>query len=225
MLNLYLIPNWFFGIDVVFELAFAVVSLIVSLYAFKIYKLSNQTQSKLFGFSFLFFSISYFIQSFMNFAIISKLNENVCVALKFQSIDALNTLGIYAHILFFTLGLATLTYMTLRTNNKKLHSLIIVIAIFFILFSANKIYSFYFLSSIFLIYIVSHYFLNYLENKQTKTLLVLIAFIFLLFGNIHFMFAVNHILFYILAHFLELISYSLILINLLLILKNGKKTK
>jgi hypothetical protein len=115
--------------------------------------------------------------------------------------------------------------MTLNTKSKRAYILIAVLSFIFILFSENIIYSFYLLSSIFLILIVFHYILNYFDNQDSKTLLVLTAFIFLLFGSIHFMFSVDHALFYIIGHFLELIAYVLTLINLLLVLKNDKKKK
>ena len=67
MANLFLIPKWFFGYGVAFELIFAIITLAVALYSFKVYKLSNQNQPKLFGIAFLFFSISYFIQSILLF--------------------------------------------------------------------------------------------------------------------------------------------------------------
>jgi hypothetical protein len=69
----------------------------------------------------------------MNFAIISKINENICNVLKIQAVDTLNAIGIYAHMLFFILGLATLTYMTLKSNSKKTYSLIMIISLFSIL--------------------------------------------------------------------------------------------
>ncbi len=219
MTNIYLIPNWFFGYDIVLELAFALIALIVSLYAFKVYKLSEQYQSKLFGFAFLFFSISYFIQSFFNFAIISELNKNICNMMKMQDINLFNSLGIYTHIFFFITGLVTLTYMTLGIKNMKVYSLILLVSFISIFFSLNKLYWFYALSSLFLIYIVSHYFINYLKNKQFKTILVLVAFGFLLFGQMHFIFAVDHVRHYITGHLLELVAYVLILINLILVLK------
>lgn len=219
MTNIYLIPNWFFGYDIVLELTFAVIALIVSLYAFKVYELSEQYQSKLFGFAFLFFSISYFIQSFLNFAIISKLNENICNMMKMQDINFFNSLGIYIHMFFFIIGLVTLAYMTLGIRNMKVYSLILLVSFASIFFSLNKLYWFYALSSLFLIYIVSHYFINYLKNKQFKTILVLVAFGFLLFGQMHFIFAVDHVRHYITGHFLELVAYVLILINLILVLR------
>ncbi|MBR9704573.1 hypothetical protein GOV12_04120 [Candidatus Pacearchaeota archaeon] len=215
----YLIPSWFFGLDFIFELAFAIITLIVGLYAFKVFKLSGQHKIKLFGISFIFFSISYFIQSFINYAIISKLGENICNVIKLESVNILNLLGIYVHIFFFILGLVTLVYMTLNIKSAKTYTMILFITFFSLFISLNKIYLFYILSSLMLIYIVVHYFNNYSKNKQRSSLLVLIAFIFLLFGHIHFIFSVNHTIFYTIAHFLELSSYVLILINLIWVLK------
>jgi len=219
MANLYLIPRWFFGYDVFLELAFALITLIVSYYAYKIYRLSGQYQSKLFSIAFSFFSISYFIQSLLNFAIISKLGENICSAIKLQNITTLNLYGIYIHTIFSVIGLVTLAYMTLKTKSLKIYSMILLISLLTLILSLNKIYLFYVLSSFLLVYIVLHYLVNFLENKQINTLLVLIAFLLLLFGHIHFIFAINHELFYILGHFLELTAYLLILINLIMVLK------
>jgi hypothetical protein len=219
MANLYLIPDWFFGLDVVFELVFALVTLMVGLYAFKTYKLSDQRQSKIFGLAFIFFSISYFVQSFLNFAIISKLGESICNTIKLQSVTTFNLLGIYFHMFFFITGLITLVYITLKINNIKTYFLLLLVSFLSLILSFNRIYWFYVLSSLLLVFIVVHYFSNFSKNKRFKTLLVLIAFIFLLFSHLHFIFSVNHALFYAIGHFLELIAYILILINLLLILK------
>ena len=219
MANIYLVPEWFFGYDVMLELAFAVITLIVSIYAFKIWKLSGQRQSKLFGIAFLFISISYFIQSFLNFAIISQLNENICTALKINSVNVLNSIGLYAYMLFFITGLVTLAYIALKVKNVKAYSLLFAVIIFSLLFNSNNLYLFYFLSSVLLAYVFIHYFVNYLTNKKLNTLLVLIAFAFLLFGSIHFIFSVDHGLYYAMGHFLELIAYMLILVNLVLVVK------
>jgi len=225
MVNIHSIPAWFFGYDILLEIAFALISLTVALYAFKMYKLSDQESSKLFGFAFLFISISYFIQSFLNFAILSKLNENICTLMKVQSVDSFNVIGIYVHMIFFIIGLVTLAYMTFNLKNKKLYSILLILAILPILFSVNQLYVFYMISSLLLAYILIHYTSNYLGNRQTKTMMVLIAFLFLLFSNLHFIFSVNHSLYYVIGHFLELIAYSLILLNLILVFKNVKKKK
>ncbi len=224
MWNIYLIPNWFFGYDVIFELIFALITLAVSIYSFKVYKLSEQRQAKLFGISFLFISISYFIQSFLNFAIISKLNENICKAIQIVDVMRLNNIGIFTFIIFFITGLITLTYMTLKVKDMRIYALLFIITILSLIFSSNRIYLFYFLASVLLINICIHYIITYLHTKQPRILLVLAAFILLLISTIHFTIAVNHVLFYALGHFFELIAYILILTNLILIVKNEKKT-
>ena len=207
------------------ELIFAFITLIVALYAFKVYKISGQPQSKLFSIAFIFFSISYFMQSLLNFVIISKFENSAYDVMNIHKILVLNSWGIYLHMVFFLIGLITLVYMTLKINSPKTYLLILLISFFSLVVSLNKLYWFYFLSSFLLIFIVIHYTLNFSKHRQVKTLLVLSAFIFLLFGHIHFIFAVNHALFYALGHVFELIAYIFILINLILVLKNGKKKR
>jgi len=202
-----------------FTLAFAIITLGLGLFAFKIHKLSEQKSTKLFGISFIFISLHYFIQSLLNFSIVSTLNQNICNIMKIDNINSLNTLGAYSHMLFFIMGLATLTYMTLKIENKTTYILLLILPIASIIFSQNKLYLFYAIASIFLIFIAIHYLKNYLKNRQFKTLLILIAFIFLLFGNLHFIFSVNHGVYYIIGHFLELVAYLLILLNFILVLK------
>jgi hypothetical protein len=219
MVDIFLIPTWFFGYDVLLELAFAIITLVVGLYSYKVYKLSGRKQVQTFSIAFFLISVAYLMQSITNFLIISKLNENVCQVLKINSITTLNNLGFYAYMLFFIIGLLILTHTTIKAKNEKLYSLLFVITLLAIIFSTNKLYIFYLLASVLLAYMVWYYFNNYLKNKQAKTLLVLAAFIFLLFGRIHFLVSVNHGLFYMIGHFLELIAYILILINLILIIR------
>src|SRR4030042_337553 len=134
MANIYLVPNWFLGYDILLELAFAIVSLIVGIYAFKIYRLSEQQESKLFSIAFFSISVSYFIQSFLNFAIISELNENISILLRINNINTMNSLGIFAHMIFFMAGLITLVYMTLRIRSVKAYSLLLIIIMLSLIF-------------------------------------------------------------------------------------------
>jgi hypothetical protein len=225
MTNPFIIPSWFFNYGIIFTLAFAIITLAVGLFAFKIYKLSEQKSAKLFGISFIFISLHYFIQSFLNFSIVSTLNQNICNVMKIENINTLSVLGAYSHMFLFVIGLATLTYMTLKVKNKTVFALILALPLVSIIFSLNKLYLFYAMASIFLIFISIHYLKNYLKNRQVKTLFILIAFIFLLFGNLHFLVSVNHGVYYVIGHFLELVAYILILLNFILVLKNDKKKK
>lgn len=215
MVDLFSLGTIFLHWDTVLELAFAIITLIVGIFALRIYNLSEQKQSLLFGISFLFISASYLIKSITNYLIISKLNENICRGLKIYDVSILNSIGTYSYVFLFIIGLITLAYMTIHQKSIKIYFLTLAITVISLIFSSNTVLLFYILSSIILIIILIHYIINYSTNKQGKTLLVLIAFSFLLFGSIHFILSVNHSLFYFIGHILELIAYLLILINLI----------
>jgi hypothetical protein len=218
-------PSWFFGIDVGLELAFAVVTLIVALFALKIYRLSDQQQAKLFGISFLLISISYFIQSLLNYLIISKLDQNISSVMKLQSVIFLDTIEIYAHMVLMMAGLALLAYMTFRTTKLRLYLLLLISSLGAIFMSENTLYMFFLMTSLYLLFICWHQFDTYIRNRDTKTLLIVLAFILLLFGQIHFIISVNHELFYVIGHVLELLAYLLVLWNFYLVQKYGQKTR
>jgi len=217
MVHSHLAPTWFYGFDVGFELSFAVISLVISLFAFNIYRKTSQRPVKLFGISFFLISLSYFIQSILNFLIVSSLNENVCNMMKVMSVSVFEYLGILTHIIFMTFGLSILFYATLKDKRLRILWFLMIVSLSAILFSRNTLYMFFLISTIYLVFISWHFILNYLKNKQAKTLLVAAAFVFLLFGSFHFLISVNHQLFYVIGHILEFFAYAFILINFYLV--------
>lgn len=212
MIDLYLAPNWFLGYDICLELVFAIITLLVCFYGFKIYKLSEQRESKLFGLSFLFISAAYFVQSFVNFSMISKLKGDIDAGL-------LDYIGFNTHIILFMIGLITFAYMTFKVKNGKIYSLFLILMLVSVLLSENVLYTFYLLSSVLLMYIIVYYFSSYLKKKQPGILFTLIAFALLLFARIHFIISINYSLYYAIGHLLELIAYIIILVNLILVIK------
>ena len=222
MVEPYLVPQWFFGFDVVFGLIFLVITLLVALYAFRVYKLSGQRNAKLLGTGFMFISTSYLLQTIINFAILERLEENSSGMMNIWKILILQNIGMYAHTIFFMMGLITLTYMTLKVENAKLYWLLFISIIISLSFSTNYLYLFYIMSCILMLFIVWHYLRHYLEHKDRYTMIILAAFILLLFSEIHFFVSLNHQFFYVLGRFLELVAYILILINLVWIIQSSK---
>jgi hypothetical protein len=217
MIYSYLSPEWFYGYDAGFELAFALISLVVALFAFKIYRKTSQRLVRLFGFSFLLISISYFIESILNYLIVRFLNGQMPVVQKLTSIAGFEYIGILTHIVLMTIGLSILFYATLKEKRLRILWFLILIALSAILFNENTLYMFYLVSTIYLIFISWHFILNYLRNRQVKTLLIAAAFVFLLFGSFHFLISVNHQLFYVIGHILEFFAYAFILVNFYLV--------
>lgn len=216
---MYMSPTWFYGYDVIFELVFAIISLVIAWFAFKIFKASDQRFAKYLGISFLLIGVSYILHSLFNFLAISKLNQNVCGIMKISSIALFDTVGLYLHMLFFLLGIILILFVVLKSKTKLMLYLLLAVSLTAMIFSNNPSLTYYLLSSIYLAIIAWHYIINFIEHKQTKTLLIALAFLLLFFGSFHYFFSVNHQFFYVIGHFLELIAYILILVNFYMVLR------
>src|SRR3989338_8710996 len=217
MQTIYFSPPWFFGYDISLEFLFAIMSLVVSLFAFHLYRVSGERQTKLFGVAFLTISISYFLQSIFNFLIVGKLSQDVCRIIKVQDAAVFEALGIYAQIIFMIAGLVLLTYMTLKTEKPAVYWLMLSIALIGTLASRNVLYVFYLISALLLIFLCWHFFDNYAKRKHAKTLFVALAFLFLLIRDIQFVLSFDYEIFYVLGRLAELTAYVLLAINFYLV--------
>jgi hypothetical protein len=220
MAHLLFAPEWFFIYELIFALVYALITLAVSLYSFKVYRLSNQRHSKLFGVAFLLLSISYFIEFILSLSVLSEINETIMSVIDFQNIITLNNLSIFSHMLFFTMALVTLFYMILDVKSKVVYSALLFISVLFLLLAVDKVIFFFIFSSVLLIVISVDYLKNAINNKNKRTMLIVLAFVSLLIGHIHFIFSIANEIEYIIGSFFELTAYILILINLLKVLKN-----
>jgi hypothetical protein len=221
----YLVPVWFNGYDLVFEMIFALITLMVGLKAFQVYKISGQEQAKFFGVSFILISLCHFFQGFLNFVVLANFNEFTESTANILKAIAINNTATYLHVLFFLLALLILAYMTLNIKSPKTFVLLFIITIISILFVPNQLFIVNILSTVLLFYIFIHYLGHYIEHKRVQTLLVFIAFALLfLVGSLHFIiFPISHDLDYIMDHILTFVAYALILANFIMVEKHEQK--
>ena len=213
-----IVPHWFLGYNILLELLFFAITLIVAVYALKVYQLSGHKQSKLFGITFLMISAAYLIQSVLN--IVASYSTDICCDMQpISPMPAYSLAGIYVHILLYASGLVTLAYMTLKLKDLKAYFLFMVVALTALLVSSNPLFFFYVISTILLIYVSFYYLKNYLDTKKSNALVVFIAFLFLMFAKVHFIFSIDHGTYYVAGHLLEFVAYVLILVNLLMVIR------
>ena len=212
-------PSWFLGYDVVLEFIFAAITLTVASLGFRIYKKTSQKQAFYLAWAFMLMGISNLIQSVVNLLIISELNETTSLVTQLTEITSFNLFGLYVHMTFMLLGLSLLAFMTLKTKNIRALVLLIGLTLLSLILSKNHVVMFYALSALLLLTISEYYIKNFFKNKQTKTLLIAIAFVLLLMGSIRFLFVINHQSFYFIGHLIELVAYILVLINFFMVLK------
>lgn len=225
MAYVFLTPDWFFGYDILLELFFAFIAFLVSFYAYKVYRISDQRQTKFLSIAFFFISVSYFILAVINFIVAQNLDEQVCGALGLNRVFLLQLFGTYLHALFFIMGLITLAYITFNTKSMSVYFLLLSIVLTSVYYNPVKLFIFYVLSALITGYLIYYYAKAYLSIKKPNVMLMLIAVIFLFLSTVHFIFAINNSLFYFIGHLLELAAYVIILSNLLMVLKHGEKKR
>ena len=219
MSTIFMSPSWFFGYDILFELFFFIISLIIALYALKVYRTTNQKLAKYFSYGFILITAAYLIQSISNYLVYSKLDSQLCQTANLSSVGIVDAVGTYAYILLMISGFVVLLFVSLKSDKNRTLWILLAASIIAIMLSKNPIYTFYLLSSIYLAFIAWHFIENYLKNKQAITLTTALAFIFLWFGTFHFLISVNHELFYMIGHILEFFAYIMILVNWYLVKK------
>src|SRR3989338_6247396 len=99
MAQLYSIPHWFAGFNVIFEILFIIATAMVAFYAFKIYRISSKGEIKLFGISFASLSISYLILVIVNSFFLTS--ENNTIMLTIERIADIRNIAIALYIVFF----------------------------------------------------------------------------------------------------------------------------
>jgi hypothetical protein len=223
MHTIFLVPQWFIGYDIILEALFGVITLLVALKAFQVHSMSSQHQVKLFGIGFLFVSISYFLQAIINIFIITEINESMDRAVDLLTIGDINGIGLWLHATFFMLALVTLAYMTLDIKSAKAYVLLAIIVGAALVLSVDLLLALYLFSIVLLAFIATHYIINFFRRKRLQTFIVLLAFLLLLVGSIHFAFSVSNAKDYVIGHLLGFFAYVLIIINLMMVGAHDKK--
>lgn len=222
MERLYILPKWFLSYGLGLELLFALVTLVVAIYTFKVYRLSKQSQLKYLSLGFLSIFLSYSIWFLLNFFALAELTENLKVLEIGHAITFIN-LGAFTHISLFLIGLILISYATFMHNNKKATLLVSATIIIAFIFSVKISSMFYVFSSILMVFIMLHFISEYTERRNPRLILMTLAFAFLAIGTFELLFSGANYIHCILGHLLTLLAYGLIITNLVKTLQHGKK--
>lgn len=214
MAQLYLVPQWFFGIDISLEILFGIITLLVAFSAYKIYKISREKPLQFFGLGFLLISISYFAWALMNIFALSTIQEGFR-EVSFDQMISLAAIGLFSHMLLLTIGLVTLVYATLPMKNPRIYYIILGLSLLVLAASYDRLITFRILSVFILSYLTYHYFIAWREHDGKNLLCSFIAFALLLLSNLDFAFTASYYQTYVIGHVLQFGAYMLILKNLI----------
>lgn len=222
---LYIVPSWFYGYDALLQILFAIVSLMVSVYAYKIYKISKQKEARLFSYSFLLIFLSYIVLTLVSIRYTIPIDNDDTIRNILIRELSINTFVVYLHVLLFLAGLVTLAYTTLSKRDHRTYVLILSLIIGIVLTAPQTTNVVYMISSILTLFIFIHYFENYLVTKNNRLVLTTTAFFLLFLGSLDFIFSDSNHLYYVGGHLINLAAYLIILGVLIITVKHGKKKR
>ena len=223
---LHVMPSWFLSTNIFFELLFFIFAAAIAIYSLRIYKITNQRESKLFGLAFSAIALSRLALVFINSFFITLTKGGLSI-LEFEDIIGIKDIAVTAYVSLFIIGLITLVYLSLKQKNTKSYLLMILLSAIALAFGINKSFLIYALAFIFLVVISINYVKEFRRTKNKNTLLVALGFILLAISSFLLVLVADYLLprVYVVAYLMEALGYISIFSSLINILKNGKKKK
>src|SRR3989338_4530237 len=223
MVKIVMSPNWFRGIDSLFEVVSLITCLLVAYFGFKIYDFANQRKYKTVAFSFLAIALSFAIKVITNLSIYfqyNKLKLSLLSAMastfpvitsKIIEIQLIYYAGYFAYRFLFLLGLILLLSTVLRVSDKRILSIFIVFSIIAAFFSYYYYYTFHIISTVLLFYIFLYFYENYSIKKLKSARYLTISFFLLLISQLVFIFVMFDSEVYVFGEVTQLVGFLVLL--------------
>jgi len=229
LFSLFYTPGWFSGWDLAFDAVGIIVALLIAGFSWRVYKLSDENKFAYFSLAFILVSIAIlfkvFTQGLVYFAPLRDIATSVLAPAVGRSITGVNNSVVFyrAGFLLWMMGMLGAWLLIFFISQKKegrLHkyyeisqiALFIYLIVLISIVSNFQYYVFFLTSSVILGMTVLNYYKNYLNtNKNKNAFLVMLSFLFLLIGNMFFIFVFLYDIFYVFGELFLLLGFLLLL--------------
>lgn len=233
MYQLFFTPEWFNGLDLLFDGIGLIIAMLISGYSWKIYKMSSENRYAYFSLAFILVSLG-FIFKLMTQGILyySSLREVAAGVLRPLTGAGLEYADLFYRGGFFlqmvsTLGGWLLIFFVSQKSRGRLNKFYEVSQIFLFIYllvlisivSNFKYFVFYLTSMVILGMVVLNYYKNYLNNGNRNSYLVMASFLLILVGQFFFSFVLLWTDFYVLGEVFMLIGFLVLLYTYRKVLK------
>lgn len=215
-------PAWFNTFDSIFQLLFAVITLIICGYSYRAYRLLQERRYKYFSAGFLMISAGFFVLSLSNLLIYTGVYDGIVTRLGGLNLANLFYLG---HIFLMLFGYMLLLVVAMKLQQRRLIALLFAFILLFTAFSYQYYLKFHLISFMLLAFMTWQFFDNYKEKKTLNSGLVFSTFYMLAFAEIFLLTIIFMPILYVVGHIMQLIGYSLLLLMFILVHKATKSVR
>jgi hypothetical protein len=223
-------PDWFLGKDVIIEAFSFIVLFIFSFLSIRNYKLNKNRSFLYLGVGFALIALAQLAAVMTKLVLYYDIGPSQAIGTAIITSQLVSSVDIFYYAGFFFHRILTLSglYIIYRLPRHKKSVGDYVLIIYFILISAflseGVFYLFHLTALVLLVLIVHNYYMIYKKNKFTNTKILMLAFGILALSQLFFIVSNLEIMF-VLGNIIELVSYTILLILIIRILKYGKKKK
>ena len=216
MLKYVLSPEWFHGIDIVFEIFSLIVALLIARYGHKLYIISGNKKHRYFSIFFTLISAAFVFKILANFNIYYintfsiKISNSMFYFTTTRGSEILFMIGYSIFKFLMMFSFFGLLYLVWDAEWSRFW-----INVYFMLivtvFSHNAYYIFHMTMIILIIALISEYYSNYKTKGTKEAMLILLSFVLLLFSQITFMIIVINPITYVVGEFFQLAGFVTLL--------------
>ncbi|RMD57614.1 hypothetical protein D6825_03500 [Candidatus Woesearchaeota archaeon] len=211
MLSVYLHrPQWFLGVDASLELLAAIITLAVTIAAFRLWRVVKTQKYATFTASFALLSAAFFVRS-----ITDTILEGILLKVSNEIGAKIFLTGYITHIVLSLTAYLLLIGVTLKIKDMRVLSLIGFILVPGLFLSSSYYTSFYGLSLIMLAYITQAYWKNYKKCHRSSACLVFTAFFLLTTAQAAFLLEPYNEIWYVAAHLSQMLGFVSLLAALI----------
>lgn len=223
MVQLLVGPEWFYGLDTLFETFSIIVSFLVAILAYKVYKLTSQKKYLNFCLAFLMIAAALSFKIISNFVVFYKTVEKSFYGLftitYTHSFDFINLAALYLFRFLFLIAFMMILANVLNIKDKRIIALLWFFAALAVIFSNFAYFEFHLVLALIIGFISHHFFKNYSEKKRKSALLVMLSFLAIFLSQLMFIVYIYDKTFYVMAETFQLVGFLFLLLAYLIILR------
>ena len=215
-------PSWFSGMAISLELLFAIVTMLIALFAYRAYKVVQERDVLLFGIAFFSIGLGYLQEVIYNASQLFSLTRYSLSPIIGPVANTMNIGFMVAliHMITFIFGLSLLVYLILPRRNKKLFVIIAGLGLIGLFTSSNIVLTFFLINSLMLLALTLHYYQLFLKKNSKSSLYNFIGFGSIFLGQLQLAIATQEFsTLYIASHITTLFGFILLLLNLFRVMR------
>jgi len=208
-------PDWFYGLDTIFEIVSGLVTVLASMLSYRVYRFTRQKKYYYLFASFMLVSLAFVLRAMGAFLMHLGFYERIVSILDMFDIIFLGQMTLM--LLAYTI----LLLASLSVKSRRLIAFIMGLMTMFIVFSYQYYLKFHVMLFMLLFFLTVNFYLNYRKRKSLNSALVFSGFYLLMMAQPFFLFTVHlNQKFYIVGQALQVMGFMALFFMLIRVVRS-----